>query len=272
MQNPVSYYFFCFQRTHTKWRILSSLVVVLFILLSACASKTPRSVPRSERMDLVVLNFMNNTSGEKAKEFQPWELGLASMMMTDLESIGLFNIISREDVREVSRKRGIRVSSAQTETDALDVGELVAAKYALSGSFVEMNGKLRIEARVFSVDQGMQLGAGSVTGRTDKFFELQKQLVLEISKYMEAMLDETEASIITRNVETTSVHASLNNYAGEIAVLQAQEYKERGEPTRVNELLEKAKERFEKALKHDPNYKKAKENLARLTMGIPLTL
>ena len=44
----------------------------------------------------------------------------------------------------MSRKRGIRVSRLQTEADALKVGELVAAKYALSGSFVEMNGKLRI--------------------------------------------------------------------------------------------------------------------------------
>jgi TolB-like protein len=223
-------------------------------------------------MDLVVLNFVNHTPGERAQEFQPWELGLASMMMTDLESMGLFNIITKEDVSQISRKRGIRVSRLQTEADALKVGELVAAKYALSGSFVEMNGKLRIEARVFSIEQGTQLGAGSVTGKTDKFFELQKSLVLEISKYMEAMLDETEASVITRTVETTSVHASLNNYAGEIAVLQAQEYKERGEPRRANQLLEKAKERFQIALKHDPDYKRAKQNLAKLAMGIPLTL
>ncbi|MBW1743653.1 MAG: hypothetical protein JRJ47_09530 [Deltaproteobacteria bacterium] len=231
-----------------------------------------RSVPRSERMDLVVLDFVNNTSGERAKEFQPWELGLASMMMTDLESMGLFNIINRDDVRDISRKRGIAFSSIQTDENTLEIGRLVAARYVFTGSFLELSGKLRVEARVFSVDQGMQLGAAAVSGKTQEFFELQKQLVIEISKYLEAVLDDAEASIIAENIETTSIHASLNNYAGEIAVLQAQECRERGEPQRADEFLEEAKGKFEIALKHDPNYKRAKENLAKLVMGIPMTL
>ncbi|MBW1744466.1 MAG: hypothetical protein JRJ47_13720 [Deltaproteobacteria bacterium] len=223
-------------------------------------------------MDLVVLDFANNTSGERAAEFQPWELGLASMMMTDLESMGLFNIINRDDVRDISRKRGIQFGSVQTDENTLELGRLVAAEYVLSGSFMEVSGKFRMEARVFSVERGMQLGAASVTGKTNRFFELQKQLVIEISGHLEAVLDDAEASIIAENIETTSVHASLNNYAGEIAVLQAQECRERGEPQRADEFLEEAKEKFEKALKHDPNYKRAKENLAKLVMGIPLTL
>jgi TolB-like protein len=219
-----------------------------------------------------VLDFENNTSGARASEFQPWELGLASMMMTDLEAIGLFNIVSRDNVREVSMKRGLRITSLQTDENALEVGRLVAAKYVLAGSFLEMSGKLRVEARVFSVEQGVQLGAASVDGRTDEFFELQKKLVIAISPYLEAVLDDAETSMIAMNIETTSVHASLNNYAGEIAVLQAQECKERGEPQRADAFLEKAKDKFQTALKHDPDYKRAKDNLAKLVMGIPLTL
>ncbi|MBW1742347.1 MAG: hypothetical protein JRJ47_02810 [Deltaproteobacteria bacterium] len=223
-------------------------------------------------MDLVVLDFVNNTSGARAAEFQPWELGLASMMMTDLESMGLFNIISRENVRDASKKRGLRLTNVQAEENALEVGRLVAARYVLAGSFLEMSGKLRVEATVFSVEQGMQLGAASVNGKTDEFFELQKELVIEISPYLEAVLDHAETSIIATNIETTSVHASLNNYAGEIAVLQAQECRERGEPQRADAFLEEAKDKFQTALKHDPNYKRAKDNLAKLVMGIPLTL
>jgi TolB-like protein len=223
-------------------------------------------------MDLVVLDFENNTSGARAAEFQPWELGLASMMMTDLEAIGLFNIISRDNVREVSRKRGLRITSLRTDENALEVGRLVAAKYVLVGSFLEMSGKLRVEARVFSVEQGIQLGAASVDGKTSEFFELQKQLVISISPYLEAVLDDTEASLIAMNIETTSVNASLNNYAGEIAVLQAQECRERGEPQRADAFIEEAKHKFQTALKHDPDYKRAKDNLAKLVMGIPLTL
>jgi TolB-like protein len=223
-------------------------------------------------MDLVVLDFVNNTAGGKGKAFKPWELGLASMMMTDLESMGLFNIISRDDVRDLSMNRGLQFTSNHVDEDTLEVGRLVGARYVLAGSFLEMSGKLRMEARVFSVEKGMQLGAASVDGKTDAFFELQKQLVIEISPYLEAALDDAETSIIAANVETTSVQASLNNYAGEIAVLQAQECRERGEPDRADAFLEEAKQKFETALEHDPKYKRAKENLAKLVMGIPMTL
>jgi len=256
-------------------RVFSSLGLLFFIICGCATETSPpvvRSVPRSERMDLVVLDFVNNTSGARAAEFQPWELGLASMMMTDLESMGLFNIISRDDVRDVSRKRGLQFTSVQTDENALEVGRLVAARYVLTGSFLEMSGKLRVEARVFSVDQGMQLGAAAVSGKTHEFFELQKQLVIEISPYLEAVLDDAETSVIAENIETTSVDASLNNYAGEIAVLQAQECRERGEPQRADAFMEEAKQKFETALQHDPGYKRAKENLAKLVMGIPMTL
>ena len=221
---------------------------------------------------MVVLNFKNNTQTNRSKQYQPWEFGLASMMMTDLEFMGLFNIISREKIREISKKRGFQLSSIQNESDTLEVGKLVAAKYALSGSFVEMKGRLRIEARVFSIEKGVQLGAASVTGKTDKYFELEKMLVLKLSKYMETMLDETEASIIAKKIETTSINASLNNYAGEIAVFKADEMKERGKTNEAQALLARAKKKFRTALRYDPNYERAKRNLAKMVKGIPKTL
>ena len=248
----------------------------MFCILFSCATEPKRlelrKIPRLERKGLIVFNFKNNTQANRSRQFQPWEFGLASMMMTDLESIGLFNIISQEKMREISKKKGLQLSSIQTEADTLEVGKLVGAKYVLSGSFVEMKGKLRLEARVFSIEKGMQLGAASVTGRTDKYFELEKQLVLKVSKYLEAMLDEAEASIIVKNIETTSINASLNNYAGEIAVFKADEMKERGKTNEAEALLVSAEKKFRTALRYDPNYERAKRNLAKLVMGIPMTL
>jgi hypothetical protein len=37
-------------------------------------------------------------------------------------------------------------------------------------------------------------------------------------------------------------------------------------------LLKQARIRFEIALKHDPGYQRARDNLASLTMAIPMTL
>ncbi len=258
-----------------KYRILFSSLFILCILFGcAVGPRKPvlRKIPRSERSDLVVLNFRNDTAKNRAKEFQPWELGLASMMMTDLESIGLFNIISSKDVTDVSRNRGLRIAGIETEADTLEVGKLVSAKYALTGSFVEMGGELRMEARVFLVEKGMQLGAASVMGKTETFFDLEKQLVIKILKYLEAALNDEETSKIAENIETRSINASLNNYAGEIKVIRADELKERGEIKEADKELQEAKKNFKTALKHDPNYKRAKRNLAKLVMGMPMTI
>ena len=67
--------------------ILSSFVVVCIMSVCGSGSKMVlREVPRESRQGLMVLNFKNNTKKSKAREFKPWEYGLASMMMADIES------------------------------------------------------------------------------------------------------------------------------------------------------------------------------------------
>jgi len=249
---------------------------LLFCILLGCSSvpekEILRNIPRAERSDLVVLNFKNSTAGEQAGKYQPWELGLASMMMTDLEKIGLYNIISSRDVRTLSRGIGIKDLGKQFENDPLNIGKIVSARYVLSGSFLEMSGQLRIEVRVLSTKTEMQLGVAAVSGMTNDFFNLQKQLVLKVTGFLETSLSQQEISAIKEEVETTSVHASLHNYAGEIAVLRVEEYRGKGQKKIAASYEEKAKDSFRKALAIDPMYERAKRNLAKLVKGLPMTL
>lgn len=256
-------------------RISRSLSFALvFALLAGCGTsqKTLRHVPREKRSGLMVLNFKNTTLKSRAEEFGPWEFGIPSMLMTDLEAIGLFNIISRDQIKEVLHEQEFQMSGMVDPGKAVKLGRLLAARYMLAGSFVEMNGNLRIESRVYSVETGAQLGAAAVTGKTDGFFELQKELVVKVSAYLDAMLSAEEARLIAKNVETRSVDASLNNYRGEIAVMKAEELKARGAADEAKKELEAAKTSFQKAIALDPEYEKARKNLARISLAVPVTL
>lgn len=252
------------------------LIIFILSLFSSCTGepekKILRNISRAKRSDLVVLNFRNNTDENRFNTFQPWGFGLAAMMMTDLETVGLFNIISSKDVKDLSSDLDIEYSEMGAVEDTLKAGKIVSARYVLSGSFMEMEGQLRIEARVFEVETERQVGAASVKGRTDNFFALQKKLVLKVTRYLQAVLNENEAFTIKGNIETKSVNASLNNYAGEIAVLRAREYREKGQSQLAETYVEKAKQNFETALTYDPEYKRAKRNLSELVMGMPMTL
>ncbi len=249
-------------------------LALMFALLAGCGTpqKALRQVPREKRSGLMVLNFKNSTLKSRAEEFGPWEFGIPSMVMTDLEAIGLFNIISRERMKEVIQEQEFQLSGMVDADKAVKLGRILAARYMLAGSFMEMNGSLRIESQVYSVETGSQLGAAAVAGKTDSFFDLQKQLVVKITGYLDAMLSAEEARLISKNVETRSVDASLSNYRGEIAVMRAEDLKEKGNVGEAKKALEIAKSSFQKAIALDPEYEKARKNLSRISLAVPVTL
>ena len=233
---------------------------------------TSTILPRSERSGLAVLRFVNTTSKERANYFQPWEYGIAAMLTTDLEETAMFNIVDRERINEILKEIQLQQSGLVDKKSAVTIGKLTAAKYILTGTFMEMGGQLKISAQVFSVEKGIQLCATSATGKTDKFFIVEKNLFTKVTKVLEVMLDEEKQSKILNTIETKSVDASLKNYSGEIALMKADESKKMGQEKDANMFEKDAKQKFKEALEYDPNYERAKKNLAKLVMAIPMTL
>lgn len=253
-----------------------SAIALLMIFSFSCSSqdkvKTLRNTPRELRKGLLVLNFYNSTPKSRASEFQPWEYGLASMIMTDMETIGAFNIISKDALKDVIAEQEFQQTGMIDPKTMVKLGNLVGAHYILKGSFMEMNGTLRIETQVFSVEKGMQLQTAVVNGKTQDFFALEKELIDKITKIVDVMLTGTELQAIASNVETKSVEASLKNYKGELTVEEAKNLAQAGKKEEAKKLIEEAKKDFKEAVAIDPNYVKAKKNLSRISMAIPVTL
>ena len=255
------------------------MILALLLLPAGCKTtgtaagpKVLREIPRAERVVLMVINFKNTSTSDLAEQYRPWEVGIPSMIMTDLESIGLFNILSWDRIDDILEQQKFQSLGMVDESKAVEIGKLAAARFSLTGSYMVMSGTLRIEARVLSVENGTQLGASSVTGMVDRFFDLEKELVVAMTSYLGATLTAEETSRLIGRIETRSVDASLNNYAGEIAMREADELKETGKSELADELIKQARAKFERAVKHDSGYERAKKNLASLTMAIPMTL
>jgi len=256
--------------------ILPAAIFCVLVLLNGCAtvSEAPSSLqkPGSSRKGLAVLNFQNATSKERADRFQPWEHGIATMLVTDIQSVGGLNIVSRDRLRDILDEQALQYSGLVDPDTAVRLGKMVAAHYILTGSFTEINGELRVEAQVFSVEEGRLLGAAAVSGATDRFFELEKELVFKISKHLEMVLTEDEKIRLAGAVETRSVNASLSNYAGEIAAIRADDLFKQGKGKEAREVLDDARNNFKKALAFDPEYERAKRNLTNIIRAVPLTL
>jgi len=251
-------------------------ILCLLVLVDSCGtvSESPSSLqkPGLSRKGLAVLNFRNATSKDRADRFQPWEHGIAAMVVTDIQSVGGLNIVSRDRLKDILDEQAFQSSGLVDPDTAVRLGKMVAAHYILTGSFTEINGELRLEAQVFSVEEGRLLGATSVNGATDRFFELEKELVFNISKHLEIVFTADEKTRLAGAIETKSVNASLSNYAGEIAAIKADELRKQGKAKEAREVLDDARNSFKKALTFDPDYERAKKNLSDIIRSVPLTL
>jgi TolB-like protein len=229
-------------------------------------------IPRSERSGLAVLKFVDTTSHERASYFQSWEYGLAAMLITDLVQTEMFNIVDRVRLNVVLEEQELQTSGLVDPTTAVTIGKLIAAQYILTGTFMVVGEELKITAQVFSVEKGILLGASSVTGKTENFFLIEKDLFISVTKIMKIILDEEKQANIMRTFETKSVDASLENYSGEIAMMKADEMKKLGKEKESTMFKNDAKQKFKKALRYDPEYERAKQNFANLVKAIPMTL
>ena len=235
--------------------------------------QTPMTAnPRETRTGLAVLKFANTTPEERAIHFQPWELGIATMLMTDLEQTKIFNIVARDRLNDILKEYELQQAGLIDPLYAVNIGKLTAAKYILTGSFMEMNGELKITANVISVENGLQLGAASAMGRTDNFFMVEKDLFNKVIEFLKVMLTEEEKARIANKIETKSVEASLKNYSGEMATMKIDELKKAGKAEEAAELKKDAKKMFKEALKEDPAYQRPKENMKKFILVFPMTL
>ncbi|MEN6473685.1 MAG: CsgG/HfaB family protein [Syntrophaceae bacterium] len=232
----------------------------------------PFIMPRTHRSTLAVLKFINTSEQEQGSRYQPWEYGIAAMLTTDLEETSLFNIVDRERLNDILREHQLQQAGLTDPSTALAIGKLATARYILTGSFMVVGQKLRINVQVFSVEKGILLGAASATGRVDQFFLVEKEIFTKVTPVLKVMLDEDKQAKIINAVETRSVDASLKNYSGEMVLMKADAMKKSGSLDEIVRLMKEAKKMFEEALQYDPDYERAKTNIANMVNAIPMTL
>ncbi len=265
-------------------RIFVNLLILAMLFLTACTSsnelkfpslfgkdkkstETLETDPRG-RSALAVLKFINTSSKENADLYQPWEYGIASMLTTDLEETSMFNMIDRVRLNDILREHELQKAGLTDPATALSIGKLVTARYILTGSFIVARKDLRIDVQVFSVEKGILLGAASSKGKVDKFFLVEKDAFNKVTRVLKIMLDEEKKAKIMSSIETKSVNASLMNYSGESALLEADELKKTGKNKEAVGLLEHANKMFNEALKYDQNFNKAKVNIFKVIDAI----
>ena len=152
-------------RAAVVWPWLRVLAVVLAISSEARAVETPT----------VLVTYFDNHTGDSA--YDPLGKGLADMVLTDLSSVTDLKIVERARLQALLDEWALQGGGAVDAATARSQGKLLGASHAVTGSVTAVKPDVRIDIRMVVVQTGEVLLAESVTGRADRFFELQQELV-----------------------------------------------------------------------------------------------
>jgi TolB-like protein len=154
-------------------------------LLLALLFLSPALALADTRVPVVVLYFDNNTAN---REYDVLQKGLADMLITDLSASQQLQVVEREKLETLVGELKLQNSKFFDAATARKVGQMVGARYAVTGAFTAFDPELRLDVRLLEVETSKVVASQSVRGAKDKLFDLEAELVQKFLGGLKATL------------------------------------------------------------------------------------
>ncbi len=198
----------------------------------------------------VAVLYFDNNSLVKKEEMEPLRKGLADMFITELSKIDQFQVVERANLQQIIEEMKLGQSGVLDNATAQRVGQMLGAKNLILGSYMLMfDGKLRIDVRLVETETGITLKADEETDLPKNLSAMVDRLVKKCLLNMNVRLNEKESRFLKQK-DNQNFEAALY-FARGLEYEDAKDY-------------EKAKEMYLLALKHNPNFVRAKLRLKNL--------
>ena len=233
----------------TIWTLLALLCVLL--------------LPARAEADTVAVLYFENQGNP---ELEPLKVGLAQMLITDLQGAENVTVVERAQLQAILDELELGHSGKVDPETAAQVGKLLGAEWMLMGSYFEMMGTLRIDARLVKVETGEIVHAAGRDGASTGFMNMERELAAEfrteLARAARKTRDEGSGSEVPLEVVKTEVALAEPDPDALDAALAFSE----GLIFLDGEDAPRAREAFEKAVAADPNLQPAKDALAALDL------
>tara|TARA_B110000211_G_scaffold234459_1_gene304199 strand:+ start:1777 stop:2874 length:1098 start_codon:yes stop_codon:yes gene_type:complete len=205
---------------------------------------------RNKNAKRVAILYFDNTSGEV--KLNKLKKGLAGMLISDLSNVNMLNIVERDRLESIISEQELSNSKKFDPSTAAKLGKLLGAEIILTGSYFEMFGTFRIDARFINVETGEILKSEGVDGASKNFFKLQKQLVWKIIKNLDVKLSPSEKLTIENSTQ------QLVSYEATLMFSEALDLIDKGKK-------DKAKDKLNIIIEEFPVFLPAQKELDKLT-------
>jgi len=187
---------------------------------------------------IAIIDFKNRSVSQKA-QFDPMERGFADLMINRLNSSINLKVVERERIQWILDE--MKLQDQYDMEGAVRMGKQLGVQTVLLGSFIIFNDEIWIGARLVKVETSEILLTDEIKGELDNFFELTDQIGQKIAEKINISLKEETAEEISKAPSLDAIMA----YSVGLSYLENEDYKS-------------AYEKFQEALKLDPDYEKAK--------------
>ncbi len=206
---------------------------------------------QDRRPGIAVLPFENGGSYGKDKEdFDALRKGLAAMLISEMAQNPEVRLVDRFETQRVLDEQGLAVAERVDKETAAKIGKLVGARYMVTGSFIDLYGDFRIDARMINVETGEIMKVV----RSDPKYHDRRDMFRMIQSVAERVMADNRLP----QLPAASAQRAPRQVPTEALALfsRALLYQDRGDRA-------KAVEYYQKALDVFPEYTEASEGLKK---------
>lgn len=228
----------------------------LVLIALAALAVAPGLRAQDTRPGIAVMPFQNGGSyGQDKENFEALERGLAGMLISELAQNPGARVVERENVQSLIGEQDLGKDGRLDAATAAKVGKLVGARYMVMGSFVDLYGHFRVDARLVDVETSEIIKVV----RGDPKYEKREEMFKLLQSVAERLMAETKLPALTaevsRAVKARNVPTEALTYYSRALL-----YQDRGDKTKAAEFFSKAVDIF-------PDYSEAKAGLQRVRGG-----
>lgn len=135
-----------------------------------------------DRPAVAVFPFVNGGSyGQDAEDFSALEIGVQQMLLTELAQNTGLRIVERTLLRDILAEQDLGPSGRVDPRTAAEVGNLVGARYIVTGQFTDLYGDFRMDGRIINVETGEIERTQQVRDRREQLYDLIVQLAVQLT-------------------------------------------------------------------------------------------
>lgn len=221
------------QKSPVRWHFIGIILLSLLFLSSFAVwwRVTDRTIPVAERniSTVAVLPFKNLNEDKRNNELSS---GLPDLLISRLGSLNRFTIRPFDAVGKFE----------QSGKDALRFGEEIKVDAVLEGTFQTVDGRIRINVRLWDVRDGTQLWQETFDETETDIFILQDKLSASVARSLALELTGQSERLLTKR--------PTENADAFRAYLRGREIHDRRQP----DWQEKATAEYQKAVELDPAF------------------